>query len=336
MESSQVTDSGPSHGRPIRTLAAMAMTLGALILASHFWPGARSEADGQRTFNATDAVLLGLVEGITEYLPVSSTGHLLLTQRALGLTATPDAKEAADAYAVIIQVGAILAVLGLYRRRVGQMIQGLLGRDRAGLRLVLMLIVAFLPAAIVGLTCERFIKQYLFETWPIAVGWLVGGLAILLLSRRPQPSDDSKERPAGDAPDRTQDHIETLRWGQALTVGLCQITAMWPGVSRSLATIAGGLVAGLALPAAVEFSFLLGLLTLGAATSYELLQVGPCVVEAYGVGLPLLGIVSSFLAAWVSVKWLVGYLQRHGLAVFGYYRISLALLTALLLLKGLL
>jgi undecaprenyl-diphosphatase len=109
---------------------------------------------------------------------------------------------------------------------------------------------------------------------------------------------------------------------------------MWPGVSRSLATIAGGLLAGLALPAAVEFSFLLGLVTLGAATAYEFLQVGPHVIETYGFVLPLLGIVSSFVAAWVSVKWLVWYLQQHGLAIFGYYRIALALLTAFLLWKG--
>lgn len=334
MVSSQATDSGPSHRRSYRMLAVVASIIGALIVVSHFWPAAESAQDGARTFRALDAVLLGIVEGITEYLPVSSTGHLLLTQRALGLTATDEAKEAADAYAVIIQVGAILAVLGLYRRRVGQMVRGLGGQDRAGLRLVLMLIVAFLPAAVVGLTCEPFIKRYLFETWPIAVGWLVGGLAILLLSPRPHGWNDAREQRAADAAARTSDQLETLSWRQALTVGCCQITAMWPGVSRSLATIAGGLVAGLALPAAVEFSFLLGLLTLGAATSYELLKVGPNVVEAYGVGLPLLGIVSSFVAAWVSVKWLVGYLQRHGLAVFGYYRIALALLTALLLWNG--
>lgn len=331
---SQANAPGPSQRRSTRMLAAIALIVGLLIVASHFWPGAAEDTAGQRTFRALDAVLLGIVEGITEYLPVSSTGHLLLTQRALGLTASEGAKEAADAYAVIIQVGAILAVLGLYRRRVGQMVRGILGRDRAGLRLVLMLIVAFLPAAIVGLTCEPFIKRYLFETWPIAVGWLVGGLAILLLSPRSQPAQGPQSQPIVTSPPPSEDQIETLRWGQALTVGLCQITAMWPGVSRSLATIAGGLLAGLALPAAVEFSFLLGLLTLGAATSYELLKVGPCVVDAYGLGLPLLGIFSSFVAAWVSVKWLVGYLQRHGLALFGYYRIALALLTALLLWKG--
>lgn len=334
MQSSQAPESGPSYRRTTRMLAVIALLVGLLIVASHFWPGAATEVEGTRPFRALDAVLLGVVEGITEYLPVSSTGHLLLTQRALGLTASEDAKEAADAYAVIIQVGAILAVLGLYRRRVGQMMRGLLGRDRAGLRLVLMLIVAFLPAAVVGLTCEPFIKRYLFQTWPIAVGWLVGGLAILLLSPRSQSSDGSQKQPDVAAPVPDADQIETLRWSQALTVGLCQITAMWPGVSRSLATIAGGLLAGLTLPAAVEFSFLLGLVTLGAATSYELLKVGPCVVDAYGVGLPLLGIASSFVAAWVSVKWLVAYLQQHGLALFGYYRIALALLTALLLWKG--
>jgi len=119
-------------------------------------------------------------------------------------------------------------------------------------------------------------------------------------------------------------------------VGLFQVTAMWPGVSRSLATILGGLIAGLSLPAAVEFSFLLGLITLCAATGFELVKEGTQVASAYGVILPLFGIASSFVAAWVSVKWLVGYLQRHGLVMFGYYRIALALVTAWLLWQGIL
>ena len=308
------------------TLAAIACAILALVLASHFWPTPPDDAGAEREFRLSDALVLGVVEGITEYLPVSSTGHLLLTQRALGLTGTRQAKEAADAYAVIIQVGAILAVLGLYRQRVWQMVQGLLGRDRAGLRLVLLLAMAFFPAALVGLTCEKVIKLYLFDTWPIAVGWLVGGVAILLL----------RAVVTGETTVRDSGQIEDLNWRHALVVGLFQISAMWPGISRSLATIAGGLVAGLALPAAVEFSFLLGLVTLGAATSYELLQEGPRVLATYGTVLPLVGIVSSFAAAWVSVKWLVGYLQRHGLSIFGYYRIALALLTAWLLWRGLL
>ncbi|MHB0959708.1 MAG: undecaprenyl-diphosphate phosphatase [Pirellulaceae bacterium] len=280
---------------------------------------------GSRQFNLLDALTLGVVEGVTEYLPVSSTGHLLLTQHVLGLTTTEQAKHAADAYAVIIQIGAILAVLSLYRRRAEQMARGLVGRDPVGFRLGVMLVVAFLPAALVGLTFEKVIKAHLFGPWPIVIGWLVGGIAILLLPRR-----------IGRAGDARLTRIEELDWRHALLIGAFQILAMWPGVSRSLTTIVGGLFAGLSLAAAVEFSFLLGLITLGAATAYELLQEGPQVISAYGIALPVAGVASSFLAAWVSVKWLVSYLQRHGLALFGYYRIILASLTAWLLLKGIL
>jgi undecaprenyl-diphosphatase len=276
-------------------------------------------------FQLIDALVLGIVEGITEYLPVSSTGHLLLTEHILGLTASESDKAAADAYAVIIQLGAILAVVGLYWRRTEQMARGLCGRDPVGLRLAAILLTAFLPAALVGLAFEKTIKHYLFGPWPIVVGWAVGGVVILLMPQH-----------AGDRGQTKLRSIEDLNWRHALIVGVFQVTAMWPGVSRSLATILGGLIAGLSLPAAVEFSFLLGLITLCAATGFELVKEGTQVASAYGIILPLVGILSSFFAAWVSVKWLVNYLQRHGLVVFGYYRILLAILTAWLLTKGIL
>ena len=272
-----------------------------------------------------DTLVLGIVEGITEYLPVSSTGHLLLTEQILGLTASESDKAAADAYAVIIQIGAILAVVGLYWRRIKQMARGLLGRDPVGLRLALLLLAAFLPAAIVGLASERLIKQHLFGPWPIVIGWFVGGIVIFLMPRG-----------AGDKDHPHASEIESLDWRHAIIIGLFQVVSMWPGVSRSLATILGGLAAGLSLTAAVEFSFLLGLITLGAATCWELVTEGTQVITAYGIVLPLVGVLSSFFAAWVSVKWLVNYLQHHGLIVFGYYRILLALLTAWLLMKEIL
>ncbi|MHB8971207.1 MAG: undecaprenyl-diphosphate phosphatase [Pirellulaceae bacterium] len=278
-----------------------------------------------RQFQLSDALVLGVVEGVTEYLPVSSTGHLLLSQHILGLSATEREKEAADAYAVIIQIGAILAVLSLYRRRVEQMARGCLGRDPIGLRLGVMLLIAFLPAAFVGLAFEKTIKHYLFGLWPIVIAWLVGGLVILIMPKR-----------LGSEGTTNLHSVESVDWRRALLIGVFQVLAMWPGVSRSLATIVGGLVAGLGLAAAVEFSFLLGLITLGAATTYEFLKDGPQVITAYGIALPIVGVLSSFVAAWVSVKWLVGYLQQHGLAIFGYYRVALALVTAWLLFKGIL
>jgi len=262
-----------------------------------------------------DALILGIVEGVTEYLPVSSTGHLLLAQRVLGI----ERSAAADAYAICIQAGAILAVLGLYRARVVQMLRGLIGRDAAGFRLALQLIVAFLPAAVLGFLFDDAIDAFLFGLWPIVLAWTVGGAAILLLRRRAGGRD-----------------LEDLDLRTAFLVGCAQCLALWPGTSRSLATILGGVLLGVSLPAAVEFSFLLGLLTLGAATSYSALKHGDEMLSAFGVAPLLIGFVASGVAAAVSVKWLVGWLQSRGLEVFAFWRIGLAGVVAALLLAGLL
>jgi undecaprenyl-diphosphatase len=280
---------------------------------------------GESGFRWIDALVLGVVEGVTEYLPVSSTGHLLLAQHLMGLSASDKSKQAADAYAIIIQIGAILAVLGLYRRRIGQMILGLLGRNPGGANLLAMLLIGFMPAAVVGLALGDTIKTYLFGPWPVVVGWLVGGLAILA---RPWEKFGRRAIPLAS--------VEDICWRQALTIGALQILALWPGVSRSLTTIVGGMIAGLEIAAAVEFSFLLGLVTLGAATVYEMLDQGRTVVTAYGIALPMAGIICSLVSAWLSVKWLVGYLKRSGLVLFGYYRVFLALITGMLLIAGVL
>ncbi len=210
------------------------------------------------------ALILGLVEGLTEYLPVSSTGHLLVVQRLLGI----EASEAANAFAIVIQGGAIAAVLLLYHRRVGQMFLGLAGREAAGRRLLVALVVAFLPAAAAGFAAEERIEQYLFGPWPVVAAWAVGGAFLIWIAPRIRQREG---RP-----------IEDVTWRIALIIGLAQCAALWPGVSRSLATILGGLAAGLSLAAAVEFSFLLGLLTLGAATAYKALDSGAAMVAAYG------------------------------------------------------
>lgn len=262
-----------------------------------------------------DALLLGIVEGVTEYLPVSSTGHLLLTERALGI----ERSEAADAYAICIQAGAIVAVLGLYRARVGQMARGVLGRDDAGRRLLLNLVVAFLPAAVLGFLFDDLIDELLFGLWPVVTAWAVGGVAILLL----------RGRTGARA-------IEAIDPRTALLIGLFQCLALWPGTSRSLATILGAVVLGVSLPAAVEFSFLLGLLTLGAATSYSALKHADEMVAAFGPGPIAVGFAASFVAATLSVKWLVGWLQSHGMEVFAAWRLGLAALVAALLVAGVL
>ncbi len=256
------------------------------------------------------ALTLGIVEGLTEYLPVSSTGHLILAQRALGLEEGP----AANAYAICIQAGAILAVLGLYRGRVIQVLRGLLGREPAGLRLGLALLVAFLPAAIVGLLFDEKIEELLFGLKPIVAAWLVGGVAILAVAF-------FKRRSAG----RGGVDLAELGLAGAFLIGLCQCLALWPGTSRSLVTIVGGLLVGLSMASAVEFSFLLGVITLLAATAYKSIDAGPAMIEHYGLGTILIGTLAAWFFAVISVRWMVRWLQGHGLALFGWYRVALAL-----------
>jgi undecaprenyl-diphosphatase len=266
-----------------------------------------------------EALILGVVEGLTEYLPVSSTGHLILAQRVMGI----GQDKVADAYAVAIQSGAILAVAGLYFSYLARMFRGLVGRDPEGLRLHLNVAVAFAPAAIVGLLFMDAVTTTLFGLWPIVIAWFVGGVAILLVTwyRR------NTHRPQGR-------DIFDLRWQHALVIGLLQCLAVWPGTSRSLVTIVGGVLVGLSLRSAVIFSFILGALTLAAGTAYEVITDGPAMLKAYGWVNLTTGFAAAALSAMVAVKWMVGYLKQHGLAVFGYYRVVLSLLVAGLLAGG--
>ncbi len=274
------------------------------------------------------AVVLGLVEGLTEYLPVSSTGHLILTQRLLGM----ESNVSSDAFAICIQFGAILAVLGLYFGRVRQMAEGALGRNPEGFRLGVNVVAAFLPAAIVGLILEKPIKKFLFGgdawgLWPTIAAWFIGGIVILIVAAR---RDRSPQTPG------SRSDLSDLAWKGAVIIGLIQCLAMWPGVSRSLVTILGGLAIGLNLAAAVEFSFLLGLLTLTAATAYDGLKHGSEMLATFGPIPLLLGLIAAWISAVFAVKWMVGYLNRHSLAVFGYYRIALAVVVTALISIGLL
>ncbi len=272
------------------------------------------------------ALVLGIIEGLTEYLPVSSTGHLLLAERLMGIAHS----ETADAFAICIQAGAIAAVVGLYFPRVRQMVLGVLGRSSEGFRLAVCLVVAFLPALIAGLSLEKLIKKYLFGgdawgLWPTVAAWLVGGIAILAVSWW---------KARGSGPKKPGLNVNELTWKMALIIGLIQCVAMWPGVSRSLLTIVGGLVVGLSLPAAVEFSFLLGVLTLTAATAYDGLKHGREMIESFGPASLAIGFLAACLSAVLAVRWMVGYLNRHGMQIFGYYRIVLAIVVAGLILGG--
>lgn len=269
------------------------------------------------------SIILGLVEGLTEYLPVSSTGHLIITQYLLGL----EKSEALDAYSVCIQVGAILAVLNLYFFRVGQMWQGICGKNPVGLRLIRNLLLGFLPAMIIGLLLAKPIKAFLFNAETVVVTWALGGIAILLFVRH--------QRRSGKGDGHTGTELEDMSCKAALTVGFMQCIAMCPGTSRSLMTMLGGLIAGLSMAAAVEFSFLLGLVTLGAATVYDFTKFGADMVQEIGWGPMLVGTLVSWLSAIIAVKWMVNYLKKHGLSIFGWYRIAAAIVMLLLILNGL-
>jgi undecaprenyl-diphosphatase len=264
------------------------------------------------------AVIIGVVEGLTEYLPVSSTAHILLTQRALGI----DQSDAANAYAVCVQAGAILAVLGIYFRRVVQMLRGLAGGDREGARLAANIVIAFLPAAILGLLLNEKIKEHLFHLWPICWAWLIGGIVILVFDYA------TRCRAAGGQ------GVMKLSARGALLIGLMQCLGMIPGTSRSLVTILGGLLVGLGMEAALEFSFLLGLVTLTAATVYDAYKHGSAMLHSYDFMTMAVGFVAAAVAAWAAVEWMLHYLRRRGLAIFGYYRILLAIAVAALLWTG--
>lgn len=298
------------------------------------------------------AVVLGVVEGVTEYLPISSTGHLLITSRLLGL---PDEQgsaglEAVNTYAIAIQFGAIVAVAGLFWRRFRDMLLGLVGRSESGRHLLVILVIAFLPSAVLGFLFDDAIEERLFGPWPIVVAWVVGGVLILVLERTGRiPSRRTADRAAvggaagsggsgaGEEPVEVgRDQLMSISCRQAAVVGLAQCLALWPGTSRSLATILGALLVGVSVAAAVEFSFLLGFATLTAASGYKLITGGDTLVEQFGVVTPLIGAFAAFVSAVLAIKWLVTYLERHDLTVFAWYRFAVAGLAVVLLLTGVL
>lgn len=282
------------------------------------------EADA-KPINLWNATVLGVVEGLTEYLPVSSTGHLILASHFMGLGAEDQVlgvSRAVGAYEIVIQLGAILAVLGLYRKRVMQMLRGLAGRDRRGLHLFLALLVAFLPAAILGVLLRTHIKEHLFSPAPVVGALIVGGVVMIVVERLTWQRRHSVLKTS---------RVDQVTYLQALAIGLAQCLAMWPGTSRSMITIVAALVVGLNLVTAAEFSFLLALPTLGGATVLEgakewdhlMASAGP---EGLAVGLVVSGIVAA-----LAVKGFVQYLTHHGMWPFGLYRILFGIAVGIVL-----
>ncbi len=343
----------PTPARPPHLRKAAGRFIFFLLLLLPLSAGAAGDpagtAEKERTLSFQDAVILGLVEGITEYLPVSSTGHLILTNRFLGLdTAAPvrdsqgvpilvtdgtggerpyTAAEAAYAYTIVIQAGAILAVLLVYRRRVIKILLGCIGRDEQGRRLAVNIVVAFLPAAVIGLLLDDLIERYLGNNIGAVAGALIAGAIVMEVVERWRRHGTQHAIDPHSGPE-----LHELSPSRAFFIGLCQCVAMWPGTSRSMATIVGGYLVGLSPARAAEFSFLLGLVTLTAASGYKVVSDGREMLAALDAGPVLAGILVAFVSAALAVKWLVGYLSHHGLALFAWYRIGLAVLVLLFML----
>ncbi len=283
------------------------------------------------------ALILGLVEGITEYLPISSTGHLIIASSLMGLDETPTQKSAVDTFNIVIQGGAILAVLGLYFPRVVQMCRGLLGKDAAGLALAIRIIVAFLPAAVLGVLLNDLIEALLFNTPSVLTALALGGIFMIVLDRV-RMREHRRGVPAENDSELLGPDLHEISIGKAMAIGALQCVAMVPGTSRSMMTIAGGVLVGLHPRRAAEFSFLLGLPTLGGACVYSILKTltgdGPNMFEVIGWTPIAIGLIAATVSAALAVRWLVGFLNRHGLALFGYYRIALAIVLGSLIAGG--
>jgi undecaprenyl-diphosphatase len=268
---------------------------------------------------AGKAAVLGLVEGVTEYLPISSTGHLLIVEKILKVGQNSKEAAAIDTYTVVIQLGAILAVLGIFRDRFALMIQGVTSNNKEGQSLIRSLLLAFVPAVAIALVFQDPIKERLLAPWPVVGAWAVGGLVIFAFDRLR----------GGVAVRYTS--LSAIPPKIALGIGCAQVMALWPGTSRSLVTILAAILFGCSMTVAVEFSFLLGFLTLSAATAYELLKNGSTLFDTFGVVNPIIGLVVAGVAAWASVKWMIKYLEGHSLAIFGWYRLGAAAVVAVLL-----
>lgn len=256
------------------------------------------------------ALILGVVEGLTEFLPISSTGHLIIASQLLGFH-----DEKGKVFEIAIQTGAMLAIIWEYRARFSHALTGLTS-DGIAQRFVFNLIVAFIPAAALGLAFGSLIKAHLFSAVPVALAFIIGGFIILWVERRPRPV--------------RVEEVDEMTWRDALKVGLAQSFALIPGTSRSGATIIGGMLFGLSRKAATEFSFFLAVPTLIAAGVYDLIKHRALFSVA---DLPVfsVGLIAAFISAFVCVRWLIRYITSHDFTVFAWYRIvfgAIVLITA--------
>lgn len=299
--------------------------------------------DNSSKLSYLQALVLGTVQGVTEFLPISSTGHLIIANQTLNLDSMDPivdkagiamvrgkkgkereytVKDAANSYAIIIQGGTILAIVFLYWKQILSILLGLIGRDPRGVRLGRNILLAFLPAAILGLILGSWIEKHLFSPKTVMIALIAGAVVMFVVEKwRKVRIEERGER---GILENTLDLDELTIW-QSLGIGGLQCLAMWPGTSRSMITIVGGYIAGLSPAKAAEFSFLLGLVTLSAASFYKLLVDGPNIAKVLDLGPAIFGCSVAFITGAIAVKWLVNYLTKHGLLLFAWYRVALAL-----------
>jgi undecaprenyl-diphosphatase len=247
------------------------------------------------------ALILGIVEGLTEFLPISSTGHLILAGSLLHFDG-----EISKVFEVVIQAGAMLAIIWEYRKKFSKVTLGLVN-DASSRKFALQLVVAFLPAAVFGLVFSKAIKRWLFQPIPVAAAFIIGAFVILWVEQR-----KTKVR---------VESVDAMTVGDALKVGLAQTLALIPGTSRSGATIIGGMLLGLSRKAATEFSFFLAVPTLLAAAAYDLFKHRE-LLHKEELGLFGMGFVAAFFSAFLCIRWLLRFVSRHNFNAFAWYRIA--------------
>ncbi len=252
-------------------------------------------------FDLLTVILLGIVEGVTEFLPVSSTGHLILAGALLGFEGA-----SAGTFEIVIQLGAILAVVVLYWRRFADVLAGLVRRSPSAWTFARNIALGFLPSAVIGLIVYKAVKAMLESPTIVAVALIVGGVAILAI-----------ERLAGEP--RTES-VDDMPWRTALGIGIVQCLSMIPGVSRSGATIMGALALGVERKAAAEFSFFLAVPTMAGATAYDLFKNRELITSELGIAVGI-GFAAAFVVAYFVVRFLLDFIQRNGFAIFAYWRI---------------
>jgi len=262
------------------------------------------------------SIILGIVEGLTEFIPVSSTGHLIVFDHLLGFKQMLTNPDQAELFEVVIQLGAILAVGFIYRERLWKAVVASENTSFSG-KLRLNLIAAFLPAAILGFLFHKQVKEYLFSPFTVALSLIIGGIAIITIERMSKGTRKS-----------TDLHSMTMK--DALIVGFSQVLSLIPGVSRSGATIMGGYAGGMTREAATEFSFLLSFPVMIAASGYELIKYRHLLTSEMGMTLAV-GFMVAFFSALVVVRWLIGFVRNHSFIGFGIYRILAGIAIMLIL-----